>query len=172
MRSIGPGSAGRSRPGSPSVFQSHCSNRSLRDQFRAADLLHRRGDVPPAARNRGARGGRERGRILSRVRSRAQRAPPGRCLGSSRGNHRRPPERVRVALEPANLLWCFVGVLLGTVVGILRGSGRRDDRDALAAHLQHEPAAPSSCWPAFTTGQVRRLDHFDPDECTGESHRW
>ena len=28
-----------------------------------------------------------------------------------------------VALEPANLLWCFVGVLLGTVVGILPGLG-------------------------------------------------
>ncbi len=28
-----------------------------------------------------------------------------------------------VALEPANLLWCFVGVLLGTVIGILPGLG-------------------------------------------------
>ena len=28
-----------------------------------------------------------------------------------------------VALEPANLFWCFVGVLLGTVVGILPGLG-------------------------------------------------
>src|SRR6058998_3900620 len=28
-----------------------------------------------------------------------------------------------VALQPANLLWCFVGVLLGTVVGILPGLG-------------------------------------------------
>src|SRR5437879_12690037 len=28
-----------------------------------------------------------------------------------------------LALEPANLLWCFVGVLLGTVVGILPGLG-------------------------------------------------
>ncbi len=28
-----------------------------------------------------------------------------------------------VALEPANLLWCFLGVLLGTVVGILPGLG-------------------------------------------------
>src|SRR3954466_571456 len=28
-----------------------------------------------------------------------------------------------VALEPANLLWCFVGVLLGTVVGIMPGLG-------------------------------------------------
>src|SRR5262252_1929905 len=28
-----------------------------------------------------------------------------------------------VALEPANLLWCFVGVFLGTVVGVLPGLG-------------------------------------------------
>ncbi|TMH28766.1 MAG: tripartite tricarboxylate transporter permease, partial [Betaproteobacteria bacterium] len=28
-----------------------------------------------------------------------------------------------VALHPANLLWCFVGVLLGTVVGIMPGLG-------------------------------------------------
>src|ERR1051326_4656472 len=29
-----------------------------------------------------------------------------------------------VALQPANLLWCFVGVLLGTVVGVMPGLGR------------------------------------------------
>src|SRR3954463_14516079 len=28
-----------------------------------------------------------------------------------------------VALEPANLLWCFVGVVLGTVVGVMPGLG-------------------------------------------------
>src|SRR5215470_14442848 len=28
-----------------------------------------------------------------------------------------------VALEPSNLLWCFVGVFLGTVVGVLPGLG-------------------------------------------------
>src|SRR5438874_13575706 len=28
-----------------------------------------------------------------------------------------------VALEPMNLLWCFVGVLLGTLVGIMPGLG-------------------------------------------------
>jgi putative tricarboxylic transport membrane protein len=26
-----------------------------------------------------------------------------------------------VALQPANLLWCFLGVILGTVVGIMPG---------------------------------------------------
>jgi putative tricarboxylic transport membrane protein len=28
-----------------------------------------------------------------------------------------------VALEPANLLWCLVGVVLGTVVGVMPGLG-------------------------------------------------
>src|SRR2546427_9959419 len=28
-----------------------------------------------------------------------------------------------VALQPANLLWCLVGVVLGTVVGIMPGLG-------------------------------------------------
>ena len=28
-----------------------------------------------------------------------------------------------VALQPVNLLWCFVGVLFGNVVGVLPGMG-------------------------------------------------
>src|SRR5689334_15108107 len=28
-----------------------------------------------------------------------------------------------IALQPANLLWCFVGVLLGTIVGVMPGLG-------------------------------------------------
>src|SRR4051794_13882045 len=28
-----------------------------------------------------------------------------------------------VALQPTNLLWCFVGVFLGTVIGVLPGLG-------------------------------------------------
>ena len=28
-----------------------------------------------------------------------------------------------VALEPHNLLWCFVGVLIGNMVGVLPGMG-------------------------------------------------
>ena len=28
-----------------------------------------------------------------------------------------------VALEPANLFWCFIGVLLGTAVGVMPGLG-------------------------------------------------
>ncbi|MDH5537092.1 MAG: tripartite tricarboxylate transporter permease, partial [Betaproteobacteria bacterium] len=28
-----------------------------------------------------------------------------------------------VALEPLNLLWCFIGVFFGTIVGILPGLG-------------------------------------------------
>lgn len=30
-----------------------------------------------------------------------------------------------VALQPINLLWGFVGVTLGTAIGVLPGSGRR-----------------------------------------------
>src|SRR5260221_218859 len=64
------------------------------------------------------------GRILSGVRSRAERASADRhhgfltveiLAGLMNG--------FAVALEPANLFWCFVGVLLGTVVGILPGLG-------------------------------------------------
>ncbi len=51
----------------------------LRDQLRAADLLHRRRHVPPSAENSRARGGGERGGILPRVPARARRRPPGRC---------------------------------------------------------------------------------------------
>src|SRR5258706_9648076 len=96
----------------------------FRDQFRAAHLLYRRRHVSQAVENRRARRGRERGRVLSGVRSRARRAPPDRhhgfltveiLAGLMNG--------FAVALEPANLLWCFVGVLLGTVVGILPGLG-------------------------------------------------
>src|SRR2546430_17031857 len=96
----------------------------FRDQLRAAHLLYRRRHVSQAARDRRARPGRERGRILSCVRLRAGRTPPGRhhgfltveiLAGLMNG--------FAVALEPANLFWCFVGVLLGTVVGILPGLG-------------------------------------------------
>src|SRR5258707_14645970 len=35
----------------------------------------------------------------------------------------RLPQGFALALEPATLLWCFVGVLLGTIVGIMPGLG-------------------------------------------------
>ena len=44
-----------------------------------------------------------------------------------------------VALEPHNLLWCFVGVLIGNMVGVLPGMGAaRHHLDPVAAHLRHE----------------------------------
>ena len=30
-----------------------------------------------------------------------------------------------IAFEPANLFWCFLGVVLGTIVGLLPGLGSR-----------------------------------------------
>ena len=44
------------------------------------------------------------------------------------------------ALSPYNLLYCFIGVLLGTAVGVLPGLGAgRHHRHAAADHLR--PAA-------------------------------
>ena len=44
-----------------------------------------------------------------------------------------------VALEPHNLLWCFVGVLVGNMVGVLPGMGVLVDHlDPAAADLRHE----------------------------------
>ncbi len=40
-----------------------------------------------------------------------------------------------VAGSPENLMYCFIGALLGTFIGVLPGIGRRDDRDAAAADL-------------------------------------
>jgi len=37
---------------------------------------------------------------------------------------RQPRHRVRTALLPLNLFYCFLGVLLGTLVGVLPGWGR------------------------------------------------
>jgi len=37
-------------------------------------------------------------------------------------------ERLRSCAGAGHLFWCFAGVLLGTVVGILPGRARRDDR--------------------------------------------
>src|SRR5947209_4811356 len=81
-------------------------------QLRRADLLHRFSDVPaPAGRRRARRPWRGR-RLLRRVSAGARRgaAVMDIAAGLIQG--------FAVALQPANLLWCFVGVLLGTV-GVL-----------------------------------------------------
>src|SRR5438093_5758696 len=89
----------------------------LRRELRRADLLHRRRDVPAPAGGRRACGAR-RGRWLLR----------GVSAGARRGAAVMDItagliQGFAVALHPANLLWCFVGVLLGTVVGIMPGLG-------------------------------------------------
>src|SRR5207302_633593 len=80
----------------------------LRRELRRAHVLHRRGHVPArrAARCRG--GGGFGGRLLCCVSTRARRgaALMDIAAGLMQG--------FAVALHPANLLWCFVGVLLGT----------------------------------------------------------
>src|SRR5438132_486243 len=89
----------------------------LRRELRRAHVLHRRGHVPArrAARCRG--GGGFGGRLLCCVSTRARRgaALMDIAAGLMQG--------FAVALHPANLLWCFVGVLLGTIVGIMPGLG-------------------------------------------------
>jgi putative tricarboxylic transport membrane protein len=47
------------------------------------------------------------------------------CDGYCRGRNRvdRPLVRVRVAFEPQNIWWCFVGVLIGNLIGVLPGMG-------------------------------------------------
>src|SRR5207248_4167253 len=89
----------------------------LRRELRRADVLHRRGHVPARRATRCRGGGCTGGRLLCRVSVRARRgaALMDIAAGLMQG--------FAVALHPANLLWCFVGVLLGTVVGIMPGLG-------------------------------------------------
>src|SRR5437660_9903080 len=89
----------------------------LRRELRRAHVLHRRGHVPArrAARCRG--GGGFGGRLLccDSTSPRRGAALTDIAAGLMQG--------FAVALHPANLLWCFAGVLLGTVVGIMPGLG-------------------------------------------------
>jgi len=43
-----------------------------------------------------------------------------------------------VALEPHNLLFCFIGVLIGNIVGVLPAWRSRHHLDPAAAHLRNE----------------------------------
>ena len=49
-----------------------------------------------------------------------------------------------VALQPLNLLWCFVGVFLGTVVGVMPGLG------PAATIAMRTPGRTSSSMPRLT----------------------
>src|SRR3954462_4139976 len=91
--------------------------RRLRRRLRPAHLFRRRADVPTAAAARGARGGRHGGGVLSHLFARARRAAALMDIAAGLLHG------FAVALQPANVLWCFVGVFLGTIVGIMPGLG-------------------------------------------------
>lgn len=58
-----------------------------------------------------------------------------------------------VALTPANIFFVVLGALIGTVTGLLPGLGPTATV-ALLLPLTYsmDPASPSSCWPASSTG--------------------
>ena len=76
-----------------------------------------------------------------------------------------------VALAPGNLLACFVGVFVGTLIGVL--PGHRSGGDHVAAPARH------LCHVAHRVdhhdgghllrGDVRRIHHVDPREPAGRS---
>jgi putative tricarboxylic transport membrane protein len=76
----------------------------------------------------------------------------------------------QVALTPMNLAMCVVGVVLGTIIGVMPGWAAGDHRDAPAAHVQarahrrHDHARGH-----LLRREVRRLDHVDPAQRSGES---
>ena len=69
-----------------------------------------------------------------------------------------------VALTPINLLYCFIGVLLGTLIGVLPGIGPvRDDRDAAADHVRAAAGVGADhARRHLLRRAVRRLDDRDP----------
>ena len=69
-----------------------------------------------------------------------------------------------VALQPHNLMWCFIGVLVGNMVGVLAGHGpARDHFDSAAADIRDQTGG---CDPDARRCDVRRAirrrDLFDP----------
>ena len=73
------------------------------------------------------------------------------------------------ALDPVNILYCFVGVLLGTMVGVpARHRADRDDRHAAADHLQVRAGhVADHARRHLLRRAVRRLDDGDPDQPAG-----
>ena len=70
-----------------------------------------------------------------------------------------------VALSLQNLLYCFIGVLLGTLIGVLPGSDRWRRSRCAAAHLQ--PCAGRGVDHArghLLRLDVRRLDYLHPHQ--------
>ena len=74
-----------------------------------------------------------------------------------------------VALTPINLFWCLIGVILGTVVGVLPGLGPA----ATIAMLLPLDAQDGSHHGNYRTGgdllrrALRRLDNFHPSQHSG-----
>ena len=69
-------------------------------------------------------------------------------------------------ISPVNLLFCFFGVTMGTIIGVLPGrrAGRRDG-DARSLHLRHESHhRHHHAGRHLLRGHVRRLDHFHPGQ--------
>ena len=74
-----------------------------------------------------------------------------------------------VALTLQNLLYCFIGVLLGTLIGVLPGIGPvADDRDAAADHLRAAAGVGADhAGRHLLRRAVRRLDDGDPGQPAG-----
>jgi len=151
------------------------SFRACLTYFIVAVMYRRAVEGPPRSRRVASAA-----RVLSRV-SIARSACRSRWASwaSSRGNRRRPLEPgFAVALEPANLLWCFRPACSSAPWwGFLPGLGPpADDRDAIAPSPSNmnPRGRHQSCLPVFTTAPSNgRLDHFDPDERARRvGHRW
>jgi len=77
-----------------------------------------------------------------------------------------------VALDPINILLCFVGVLFGTLVGVLPGLGPAASISLLLPTTFHlSPWGESSCWREFfmapsTADRLRRSLFNIPGEVT------
>jgi len=69
-----------------------------------------------------------------------------------------------VSLTLANFGYCFLGVLVGTLVGVFPAWGQRHDRLLLPLTFKQDPVRPSSCSRGSTTAPVRRVHHFHPGE--------
>ena len=57
-----------------------------------------------------------------------------------------------VVLEPANLLYCLVGVIIGMLIGVLPGLGRGATIAILLPITYGIERRRSSCWPASSYG--------------------
>src|SRR5258706_12998211 len=100
--------------------------RRLRELLRAPHLVHRRGDGAPAAARRTSARDRRRARLLRVVRARARPVVAQGNVFLGRGAMEIQSgllQGFQVALTANNLVMCVVGVVLGTIIGVLPGLG-------------------------------------------------